>query len=41
MGREYGGSHAVIVNSNNYWDGANASGTTLIAQPRITIQAIA
>jgi len=41
MGREYGGNHAAIVNSNNYWDGGNSSGSTLVVQPRLTIQAIA
>jgi len=42
MGRDYSSTHQSIVNSNNYWDGAVASsGSTLVVQPRLTIQAIA
>jgi len=41
MAREYSTGYNAAVNGNTYWDGASASGATLVVQPIITVQAIA
>lgn len=41
QGREYSGSYQATVHKNSWWDGAGASGDSVVGTPTISLKAIA